>query len=225
MARRTCLIAALAALGIAGCGGSTKTVTVPTPARTVTIPAAPQQAATQTTTAASPTECRLALTLPNVSQCSSDGVTAALAHGTGVLHLKTLDAQVVAVRKETSISNGAGISATARGVFVIVALKVTNTSASPQNFDGIASNQTLLDLNGDSYSEALDAENQADQQSFLSQGDTIQPGESLTGDLIYDVPPDRASNITTSPYNAVLVDDFGTNMNTTVSGLISLDGA
>lgn len=156
------------------------------------------------------------------------GTTVKIARGTATLHLKTLDAQVVGIRTASTVANS-GISATANGVFLIIAIKVTNKASAPETFDGGGfSQQTSLELNGSTYTEDFHAENEADPQSFVTNNSPVQPGESVTGDLVYDVPPSKASTATSSPRAVLLIgnfgDDFSQSAPSTV-GLIALKGA
>lgn len=193
---------------------------VPPPTTTTTAASAPKPAVMP---------CSLAVTQPTQTRCAEkSGQTIALAHGTQPLRLKTLTAQIVGVRTAGSVSSGDGaVSATATGVFLIVTLRVVNRTDAPQTFDGIGAAQVALGLNGATYTESFQAENQADQQSFISQSTPIQPGESQTGAVVFDVPPARARTLR-APDDVLLVCDFGQSFSSSVppgAGMISLGGA
>lgn len=109
--------------------------------------------------------------------------------------LRTLTATDEGCRTATSESSGnGGPSATAHGLFLVCSVTITNTSSGPQTFDPEA-DRSALALPNSHYSESFDAENTADPNSFVSQSDPIQPGESATGDLIYDMPPNLATSV------------------------------
>lgn len=90
-------------------------------------------------------------------------------HGTQTLHLKTLNVHVVGVRTASTVSSGTGTSATAKGEFLIVAIGVTTRTSTPETFDGGGfQSQSMLQLNRATYTDDFHAENQADQQSFVT---------------------------------------------------------
>jgi hypothetical protein len=62
------------------------------------------------------------------------------------------------------------------------------------------------------YSENFKAENQADQQSFVTQSNTpIQPGGSQTGDVVFDLPASGLHDIRTRGAG-LLFGDFGVDL-------------
>lgn len=112
------------------------------------------------------------------------------ANAGGTLKLDSLSAKVVGVRIEHQLSSDMGVK-TAKGKFVIVTLAVTNKAHSPQSW---GSNQSaLVAANGDNYSEDFDVENGVDQNSLLwtasgNLNGSAQPGQTVTGDVVFDVP-------------------------------------
>jgi hypothetical protein len=125
--------------------------------------------------------------------------------------LRTLSAKVNGVSTASSYSAASGtITAVAHGRFVTVNLTVTNRLDSPQQFDGGTTGQVALSVRGKTYTPSFDAENEADQSSFMSANNSapIQPGESQSGDVVFDV-PSTAVNIALA-HGAVIVTDFGT---------------
>jgi hypothetical protein len=103
-----------------------------------------------------------------------------------------MTAGFVGARTTGSVSDSSGAaSATATGTFVIITLKITNTSNSPQSVETPGSTRFQLSpiQSNKNFTESFVAENQADSQSFLSQNSTsVQPDESQTGDVVFDVP-------------------------------------
>lgn len=104
------------------------------------------------------------------------------------LKLATLHAKIAHVSITHEMSSDMGVK-NAKGKFVVVSLSVTNHSDSPQRFDGIGGNQTALVLaNQKEYSEDFDVGNGIDQNSFTWNSDDIQPDQTVTHDVIFDVP-------------------------------------
>lgn len=214
------------ALLAGGCGSTViRTVTAPAPpaSSTPTVATTPQPAV------ASPSQiapCAQAVTTPQDRKCTLNGTFVWLAHGTGqMLRLKTLDAQLLSIRSASSVSNGPGFTATANGTYLIFTLRITNVMSSPQAFGGIGSTQTVLSLGGSAYSDAFSAENGNDGQSFLTQDTPIQPGESQTGDLIYDVPSAKAQTAISGRSGGLVIANFGGDLSQTIpadSGVITL---
>jgi hypothetical protein len=106
-----------------------------------------------------------------------------------------------------SVSSEAS-AAKAHGTFVIATVELTNREHSPQAW---ASKQSSLLVGGNSYEEAFEAENGKDQHSLLwTSGATnnIQPEETRTGDLVYDV-PSSALHTLEREGGAIAIRDFG----------------
>ena len=223
------MLGAIVALFVGGCGSSTKTVTK-TVVDTVTVPAATTSTATATTTAAAtpsgPPNC--AAVEFRATHCTLSGVNFTVAHGTQTLEMKTLAANIAGVRTASTVSNN-GISATASGEFLIITIHVLNKADSPETFDGGGfQQQTQLELDGKSYTEDFHAENQADAQSFVTNNSSIQPGEAVNGDLVFDVPPADAAKATTDPRDVLIIGNFGDDLSQqqpSALGLIAIKGA
>jgi hypothetical protein len=78
-------------------------------------------------------------------------------------------------------------------LFVIVTIAVTNTSTSPQTFDeGTTTSQGELLIGKNTYSVSFDAENTNEPNSFETNNNPIQPGETRTGTIDFDVPTNAA---------------------------------
>lgn len=86
-------------------------------------------------------------------------------------------------RLEDKIDGTVISSATAQGRFAVVRITVTNHTHKPQSFDKFG--QAELQVKQDSYSTSLKGI-EADPAAGLN--DDIEPGESETGDLVFDVP-------------------------------------
>lgn len=125
----------------------------------------------------------------NEGTCTRDGATLTIVEAGHEAKLHTLAVTFNGCTAASSVSNGYGIDATAHGTFALCSLTVRNRSDGPQSFAGAGSNQTMLTIDGKRFSEAFDAENQADARAFMSQDGEMQPGETRTGDVIYDLQP------------------------------------
>jgi hypothetical protein len=151
---------------LAGCGGAAKTVTVTTPANNpgaTTNTATTTSPPTTTSAASGPHQCPnfgSPGAVPSGIKCTSNGILFTFEHQNGVVHLKTLNAQVVGVRTASSLSDGSISSATAQGEFVIITLTILNKTTSPQTFETPGNDPTALaGQGGRTYSENFDAEN------------------------------------------------------------------
>ena len=153
-----------------------------------------------------------------------------LAHGTGTLHLASLDASVTGVRTAKSLYDSAAAStAVANGMFVIVTLRVVNNSGHPATFDdGGYQSQALLNVNDQTYQEDSHAEIYGDTQSPFGQNSPVSPGEAVSYDLVFDVPPSVANSITGNSRAGLVVANYGVDMSISMPstvGLITLKGA
>ena len=228
--KRRAIVSALAGalvVALGGCGsGSTKTVVDTVAASTSWSSTLDLSTSTTATTPAGPPTCAaVALQAP---RCTLNGVLITVAHGIHTLRLKTLDVKVVGVRTASTVSN-AGISSTAKGEFLIITIDVANRADSPETFDdGGFQQQTQLELDGASHTEDFNAENEADAQSFVTNNSALQPGESTTGDLVFDVPPGAAAKATSDSRDVLIIGNFGDDLSQeqpSTLGLITLKGA
>jgi hypothetical protein len=81
----------------------------------------------------------------------------------------------------------ANLDATAQGEFVVVNVTVTNRTHRPQMFWDY---QAQLAVGGDTFS--VSSKGQVADDRADSWGQDIEPGETGTGDLVYDVPAKQA---------------------------------
>jgi hypothetical protein len=175
---------------VIGCGG-TKTKTVE---KTVSSPG-------------TPTETQSTATTSGVDDCTAKGITPAqgkegactdsagqkflVVNRRSTLRMTELRAAVQDVRTEKTLTSNTGTSR-AKGMFLIVTLNVTNKLNQPQKFDS-DQNQVILYAGKDKkYTENFDAENGQDQDSFLWKKEDIQPDQTGTGDIVFDVPANIA---------------------------------
>jgi hypothetical protein len=138
---------------------------------------------------------------------------ATIAHQSNAVHLKTLTARVIGVSTAETLSGSTG-SATAIGRFVVVSLAIANQADSPESFDRIGAEQTRFVGNGKSYSEDFNAENGGDPRSCVRAAMTatsIQPGESATCDVVFDLPASAIERARTDRFS-LIVANFGDNI-------------
>lgn len=124
------------------------------------------------------------------------------------LSMETLDAHVEGITTADTVGPRY-LQEKANGIFLTVALAITNKQNNPIDLS-FKQNIATLEVNGNTYTENFDAENQSDQKSFMSQSEPIQPGVTQVGHLIYDVPPEIADNVLSPKTDAgILIPEFG----------------
>ena len=164
---------------------------------------------TPTAEASAPPNCREAA-VATASTCELEGTIVLVAHGHNELKLRTLAARIEGIRTASSFSSGVGTT-TAHGIFLVISLHLTNMASAPQVFDGIDAKQVALSVSKHYYGESFAAENESDKQSFITNEEPIQPGESKTGDLVFDVPPSVVNEVRTLPESGLFIGNFGDN--------------
>jgi hypothetical protein len=198
LARTVALVLGLAAtlVVVAGCGGATVTVTVPgtTTSSRATITTA--EAATTTTAAASPNSCdALGINAEQLQEgkCHYGRYLITVVNRADTLRLRELTVKFLGVKTAHYLTSDMGTTR-AKGIYEIFTVRVLNKLHSPVSFDS-SQDQTALVIGKNEYSENFDAENGNDQNSFMWKSNDIQPGESQTGDLVFDVPNRAAALI------------------------------
>jgi hypothetical protein len=131
---------------------------------------------------------------------------------TSTAHLQTLSAHVNGVTTASTLASN-GSSASANGRFLVVSLTITNNASAPEQFDSIGNQQTaIIGHRGASYSEDFNAENGPDQHSCVaSNTNDIQPGESATCDVVFDLPVAAVDRARTHGLGLYVV-NFGTDL-------------
>jgi hypothetical protein len=146
-------------------------------------------------------------------KCTTEGNRFTVVSQNGELKTKSMVATFGGIRTTDSISDpDAFDTATAKGTFVIISLSLTNRLSSPAD---IGSDQTSLVLaNGKQYSEDFDAENGIDQQSLLwkSTEGGLQPDGTLSGDVVFDLPP-KALRTLQKRGGALVLSELGDDVN------------
>jgi hypothetical protein len=167
--RSLTIVALLTATMLAGaCGGTTR----------------PKTAATQTPDAASTPALVRACQATGMSSrkgaegtCTADGATITVVNLGHEARLRTLGVRL----------NGCRIAA--HGTFARCSLTVRNRSDAPRRFDSAGRTQTMLVIDGTQFFERSDAERRADARSLVARDSHIEPGQSRTGDVVFDLAP------------------------------------
>jgi hypothetical protein len=124
---------------------------------------------------------------PGPLNCSANGVATVYVAKRTALPLTTLAVTVTGVRTTRTLVekvDGVTIShATAQGMFVVVTVRVANRTHKPQLFNG--DSQTELLIGSDTYSISTSGDEADSGTSGLD--NQIEPGESATGDIVFDV--------------------------------------
>ena len=201
--KRRLIFAVLMVAVVAGCGSATKTVTVRAPSTTTATSAstpaastAPPTHTTATSASTGPAQCTSVLKKFDIAPtlCTTpNGAFNEVATANYAIEIPGMTVQFEGARTTNSVSDSSGVeSARANGIFLIITLKVTNMGNTPQSVEQPGSGHFALSpiMSQAIYTESFQAENQADQQSFISQDTTpVQSGESQTGDIVFDVAP------------------------------------
>jgi hypothetical protein len=182
MVTRLALAGSLLALIAVGCGGETETFV-------------------RTEETSAPAQCDAVDIYRTVAEkgaveCLQDGRRYRIRAPDRRLRLRTLTAEFVGYTTEDSISSDGGSTTTPSGRFVVVTLHITSEVRSTQSFGG-AEGQTLLTIDETEFSEA----------SFSTARQSIQPGETLTAKVVYDVPAKLLGRLEEN--GAVTIVDFG----------------
>jgi hypothetical protein len=144
--------------------------------------------------------------------CTHAGITWTIVDEFHTLNLKTLSAKLIDVRTTKSLASTTAAS-TANGDFLVATVTLTNKLAAPQTFDSAATQQAGLILDGAVFKEATDAENEADATSCLKlHSSPIQPGASLTCDVIFDVPTSAAADLGKHGSGDLYLVNFGSDL-------------
>jgi len=184
---------------LAGCGGTTTTVTQSS------VPAQPSGAKQKSATFPKP-KVKFCTLLETQPVCEFAGVLLQYAPRDGTLQIKGLTANLVDVR--------------ATSKYLVVTLKITNTSTSPEKFAQPGALKTVLAAGGEVYKEAADAEkNEPD--SFVSKSQPIQPGASQTATVSFAVPHQVATNVINQTEGGLFIGSFGV---TLANGVIKNTG-
>jgi len=117
--------------------------------------------------------------------CTEEGVQYVVSNYGGAVKLSTLSAAItgVSVAGEAGAGNRAAVPD--RDAFLRVTLQVQNRDKVPHRF---GFGQTMLGVGAENYLEAIPVEKNVHTESIAKVlGGVIQPGETLRGDVIFDI--------------------------------------
>lgn len=129
--------------------------------------------------------------------CTEGGAKLKVVNKDTTLTLPQLSAHYNGYTTASTISSDVGSEA-ANGTFIIVSLTITNRTDSPVSVEPDGFLLTLTPKNRTkTYTHDFDAENEPG-SSFVWNSDELQPDQSQTGTVVYDVPTKYASEIARS---------------------------
>jgi hypothetical protein len=128
------------------------------------------------------------------------------------LRLSTLSAKLAGVTTSKTVT-GATATSAATGEFVTAALTITNKLHAPQSFDHAQTQQAGLILAGAVFKEAVAAESQSGADACRKHDATaIEPGKSMTCDVIFDVPAGAAADVGRPGSGDLYLVNFGSDL-------------
>jgi uncharacterized protein DUF4352 len=136
--------------------------------------------------------------------CVARGVAITVADRAHWLHGKDYDARVLGMRTASKLRAGASGTIHPHGRFVIVSLSVKNTLDSAHEFDR-RSDLVFLFVDGKYFSERADAENDPALAPFRLRTTAVQPDETATGTVVFDVPAQHAKHLSAAGSDLILV--------------------
>jgi hypothetical protein len=119
--------------------------------------------------------------------CIENGIETVVVNRNSMLRLDELNAKLLGIEVNESISDEFGEVAVADGAFVTFTLSVTNKLSSPALFDSYQGQVSLLTGPG-TYTQDFDVQNGFVEDSFLWNGEEIQPSGTQTGSVTFDIP-------------------------------------
>jgi hypothetical protein len=175
--KRLLLLLVLVA-GAAGCGGTHKSLKK-----------------TQATLSSNTPQCDASgITKPPAREgvCSANGVTVTVADKAHWLHAGEYDVRVVGIRTATTLRSARTLRA--HGKFVVIRLSVKNTSNAPRAFDSSSGLVSLL-VDKKHFTESREAETDPSLNSFRLRGQALQPGDTATGTVAFELPLKHAKHL------------------------------
>ena len=211
---RTRLVVVLAAaLLVAACGGESRPTTR-TQARTT--PDAPPR--TITTTAPTAGDCNALGINPagmREGTCTHGGITYVIVDEDHTVKLRTLWGSLTGIHTTKSLISDTA-AATGHGDFLVATLSITNKLGDLQTFDRAHAQQAGVILDGTVYKEDVGGEN-ADPNSCLRQkGGPIRPGDTLTCDVIFEVPVSAAADLGKHGSGDLYLANFGSDLSRSI---------
>jgi hypothetical protein len=148
--------------------------------------------------------------------CEVKGFTISVANKAHWLHVGEYDVRLVGLRTATALHTGAGRPLRANGKFVIGTLTVKNKLDVPRAFN---ERSTLVSLRVDkkNFTEDRDAEGSSI-DSFRLHGRVMQPDETDTGTIVFDLPAEHAKNLYARGSDLVFINFSGESSGYPASG-------
>jgi Domain of unknown function (DUF4352)/Protein of unknown function (DUF2510) len=134
--------------------------------------------------------------------CTWKGQGYVVVNRNSTLTLDQLTARLVGISTADTLQARSFGPLSASGTFVIARVEITNTTNKPQTYDS-SGDASSLTLGRDVYTEDFEVENGAATDSFVRRSKELQPRESMTGTLVYDVPADAVDHLETDGYLTV----------------------
>jgi hypothetical protein len=134
--------------------------------------------------------------------CTVKGQDVVVVNKDSTLKLDQLTARLVDISTADTLQGSSFGPKSASGVFVVARLEITNTTNKPQTYDSFGE-ATALNLGRDVYTEDFNVENGTATDSFVWRSKELQPHESMTGSLVYDVPASAVGHLETDGYLSV----------------------
>jgi hypothetical protein len=194
------LLSVLVAVTAAGCGGKTTK-------RTASFSAATS-------------DCdRKGITTHEAREgiCDVRGFTITVANRAHLLRVGEYDVRFVRLRTAKTLHTRSGQTMHARGTFVLLTLRVKNTLDVPVAFDR-HSNLVSLRVDRKDFTENREAEGDPSIGSYRLHGRGMQPDETDTGTIVFDLPAEHAKNIYARGSNAVFINYSGESSGYPASG-------
>jgi hypothetical protein len=118
-----------------------------------------------------------------IGACTADGVQYVVANYGGVVKLRTIAVTILDVGVAPADSGHGRTVAPERDAFLRIRLQVQNLDKVPRRF---GFGQTMLGIAEDNYLESIPVEQRVHLESLANAG-TMGPGETLRGDVLFDI--------------------------------------
>jgi hypothetical protein len=141
----------------------------------------------------------------NEGTCTDNGVRYTVVNKDSMVRIPEVSARLVSIEQVKTLSSDID-TLTANGIYVIFRVAVKNRLNVPT---AVEEGQFVLVVNDKNYTENFDAENGVVEDSFVWQSDDLQPGETRTGALVFDIPTpaagevERVGNLSVVPFSEV----------------------
>lgn len=126
----------------------------------------------------------------NEGTCIEEGKRITAVNKDSTLSLKELDAVLVGIEQTKTLGGES-----ANGTYALFTLKVTNKASEPKDL-GSLGEQPILSVNGKTYTRDTEAEIGLDGPFGITESE-VQPDETVTGQVVFDLPPPASSQLET----------------------------